>query len=1202
MLSKIAAFELRYQLRSPLFAVGFILFFLLAFGATTLSDIQIGARGNVNINSPYAILQTLGTMNVFALFIVTAFVANVVIRDDETGFAPILRATRVTKFDYLVGRFIGAVTVAFLVSAAVPLAILIGSWMPWLDAEKIGALHLTHYLYALLVFDLPTLLVMSAGLFALATVTRSMMWSYVGAVAFLVLFIATRILLNDPAYDTISSLSDPFALGTLRKITKYWTASDRNTLLPPLEGVLLWNRLLWLSISGALFAVAYRLFRFEMKGGAIDKPKKAAKAAKADPAPAAKPLAAPSADGRTRWLQFRALTRFDMGFVFKSPAFFVLLLIGVFNAFAALTDTTELRGVNYLPVTRAIVEALRGSFTFIPMIIAIYYAGELVWRDRDRRIHEIIDASAAPNWAHLVPKVLAISGVLLATLLVAVATGMLYQLAHGYTHLQPLAYLLWFLLPSLITAMLLAVLSVFVQAIVPHKFVGWAVMLVYLVVSITLDTLGFEHKLYSYADTPSVPLSDMNGMGNFWIGRAWHQAYWLAFAAILLVLAQLLWRRGAETRLKPRFALMGTRLRGPAGAVLGAATLAWIVLGAWIFHNSDQLNRYETQPEHEQLAADFEKTLLPFEKLPQPTITHVDLKVQLYPQRARAEVSGSYDIENHSGQPLDRIDVEVNTDLKDMTLKLDGATLEKDYPRFGHRTYKLATAMQPGEKRQLGFAGVLEQEGFVNSTPLTGVVPNGSFLNNFDLTPTLGVSNRSLLQDRAKRRKYGLPSELRPPKLEDTSANAHHYLRHDSDWVTADISLTTDADQTPVAPGTLVSDSTAKGRRTLVTRTDTPIHNFFSLQSGRYAEQHAQWTGNKDSTAKPVDLTVYYEPTHASNVPRMLAAMKASLDVFTADFSPYQFNQLRILEFPAYARFAQAFAGTVPYSEAIGFIQDYQADEADQKIDLVTYVTAHEVGHQWWAHQIVGADKQGSTMLSETFAQYSALLVMEKLYGKDQLRKFAKYELDSYLRSRGTEVVEELPLARVENQPYIHYRKGALVMFWLKEVVGEDVVNRSLRKLVQQFAFKAAPYPSTTDFLRILRSEAGPQHAQLITDLFEKITLYDMKASNASAVKRADGKYEVSFTVEGRKLYADGKGKETEAPLDEAFDIGVFTDEPGKPGYTRASVLLLDRRTLHSGKQVIKLVVDKAPKFVGVDPFNLRIDRNSDDNLAKLAD
>ena len=144
-------------------------------------------------------------------------------------------------------------------------------------------------------------------------------------------------------------------------------------------------------------------------------------------------------------------------------------------------------------------------------------------------------------------------------------------------------------------------------------------------------------------------------------------------------------------------------------------------------------------------------------------------------------------------------------------------------------------------------------------------------------------------------------------------------------------------------------------------------------------------------------------------------------------------HQARILEFPAYSDFAESFANTIPFSESIGFVVDVR-DPDD--VDMVTYVTAHEMGHQWWGHQVIAADKQGATMLIESFAQYSAMLTMERLKGPDGLRKFLKYELDAYLRGRGTEAVEELPLDRVEDKAYIHYRKGSVAMWFLADQLG----------------------------------------------------------------------------------------------------------------------------------------------------------------------
>ncbi len=1196
MLRHIAAFEWRYQVKSPVFWVGFALFFLLTFGSVTSDNVQIGAQGNVNINSPYAILQTQGVLSLFLIFVIVAMVAGVILRDDDTGFGPILRSTSMSRSDYLVGRFIGAIAATFAVLACIPLAIAIGSLMPWLDSEKVGPFQLSHYLYALFAFGLPTLLIIGATCFAFATATRSLMWTYVAMLAMIVLYLVARGLLSDPAYQSVAALADPFGRSALDITTRYWTAAERNTQLPPMTGLLLANRLIWFALALLLFAVTAWRFRFDSHRGLSlrKRPKTAAAPAATNTAAMAAaarggPLPSPRADAATRWAQLVRLARFDMAFVFRSPAFFVLLAIGMLNAGAITWLTGEIYGSPSFPVTRLMVQALFGAYSIMPLIIAIYYGGELVWRDRERRMHEIVDATAAPDWAHLVPKILAIGLVLVISALVGAFTGIVVQAIKGYTDFDLPAYLLWFVLPLSIGAFQMAVLSVFVQVLVPQKFIGWGVMLLQVVATVALVSAGFEHNLYNYSGTPQMPLSDMNRAGRFWQGVAWFQLYWSAFALILVMLSFALWRRGTTTALRPRLKQIGRRLKGWALLPAAAGALGFVGVGAFAFYNTNVLNVYRTAPDAEELRADMEKALWPYDKLPRPKITAVTLDVQLYPREPRVLTRGSYRVENRSGAAIPVIHIQWPDRTTLDTLELGDAKLEKEYTEFNYRIYRLAQPMQPGEKREIRFATTLRERGFPNGNALTRVVENGSFVNNGEIAPAIGISREALLTDRAKRRKYGLPSDLRPPTLEDESGRARSVFSADSDWVDADITVTTDADQIPIAPGYTVSDKTVGGRRTAHFKPDAPVINFFSIQSARYAVQRDKW--------KDVDLAVYYHPDHGANVKRMFEAMKLSFDLFTTAFSPYQFKQARILEFPAYATFAQSFANTIPYSEDIGFILNHRDPE---KIDMVTYVTSHEIAHQWWGHQLVPSAQQGATMLVETFAQYSALLVMEKMYGREQVRRFLKYELDRYLRERGGETLEELPIARVENQQYIHYRKGTLVMYWLREVVGVDVVNRALAKMLQQHAFKAAPYPNTTDFLKILRAEAGPQHDALITDLFEKITLTDVKATNAKAKKRADGKWEVSFDVSGSKLYADGKGKEAEAPLDEPFDVGVFTVKPGERDFKAASVLLFERRNVKTGPQTFTLITDQQPAFVGVDPYNKRIDRNSDDNLTEV--
>jgi aminopeptidase N len=1041
------------------------------------------------------------------------------------------------------------------------------------------------------VFGLPTLLITGAGFFALATATRSLMWTYVAAVATIVLFVVSRAWLRDQSHDTIAALSDPFGLSALSITTRYWTASERNTLLPPLTGLLLANRVIWIGVALAFFALAWWLFRFETRSKKAKKADLVTASVAAAPAVAPQHASLPTPDPRrtSALVQLAALARFDMALVFSSPAFFVLLMIGVANAFGSGWLLNEFYGSDAYPVTRLMAQALSSAFTIMPIIIAIYYGGELVWRDRERRMHEIIDATAAPDWTHLLPKIVAIALVLAASCVVAVLTGMSIQLLKGYTHFQIGSYILWFAIPTLITALQLAILSVFVQVLVPQKFVGYGVMLLYLIASVALASAGFEHNLYNYANGPAVPLSDMNGMARFWIAQAWFEFYWSAFAVMLAVLSYALWRRGTTTALRPRLHALRWRLSGGALAIFVVGLVAWVASGAFVYYNTNVLNVYRSRPDRDKKLAEAEKRFLPYEKIVVPRIVGTTLNVQIFPHETRAVTTGTYRLINRSDQPIDQVHFNWIERLRMDRLEIDGGVVGEDFPDFHYRIYKLQPAMQPGETREVRFATTLEERGFPNNRPLTRIVDNGTFIDDSEITPAIGVSRDDFLKDRAKRRKYGLPADLRPPKLEDDAGRVRNPFSPAADWVDADIVVTTDADQTPMAPGYTVSDTVSDGRRTVHFKPDAPINDFFSIQSARYAVR-------RDKLGD-IDLAVYYQPGHEYNVDRILNAMKISLGMYAERFSPYQFHQARIIEFPSYAAFAQSFANTIPYSEDIGFLTKLGAPE---KIDVATYVTAHEIAHQWWGHQLVPGDQQGWTMMVESFAQYSALLVMEKMYGREQMRKFLKYELDHYLRSRGGEVVEELPLARVENQPYIHYEKGALVMYWLKEVVGEDTVDRALARMLKEHAFKAAPYPNTLDFLRILREEAGPANDALITDLFEKITLLDVKARDAKVAKRTDGRYDVSFTVDAKKFYADGKGKETEAPLDEPIDIGVFSAEPGKPGYTAANVLYFERQRVHTGSQTVTVVVDSLPTFVGVDPYNKRIDRDSDDNLAKV--
>jgi ABC-2 type transport system permease protein len=1188
----IAGFEIRYQLRNPVFWVAIAIFFLLGFGLTASENVSVGTPGGVHENAPFAIGVATAIFSLFYIFVVTAFVANAVVRDDSSGFGPIVRSTSVTKYQLVFGRFVGGLIIAWLGYVALPFGMFAGSIMPWVDPETVGPQKLSYYAWNYAVLGLPNVLLICAILFALATALRSMMAAYIGVTALVICYLVTTGIVGQKIeYRDTLARWEPLANGAFGETTRYWTQSEMNSRLVDLSGAILFNRIY--AILLALSFLGFAVWRYSMAERAPSRRKlrrlakreaRAAEAAAVAPALDGGEVAARSLDPSRR-VQFLTRLGVEVRQVLTSPGLIVLALLGVGFAGANLWLGQSQYGTADHPTVIATIGTVRGGFTIFLLIIAVFYGGELVWRERDRKFNEILDSTPAPAWIMTVPKIIAIFVVLLVVNLMAMATGLFYQLVEGARQFGIGLYFGAFIVPVAVEMLQIAVLAVVVQVLSPNKYVGWALMFIWFVGTIFLSNMGYSNPLYTYPDAPSVPLSDFNGMASFWKGGWWFHLYWIFGAIILAVLAHLLWPRGTDLGLRVRLRRMVRRPGAVPMTIVLVALLGMAATGSWNYYNIKILNRYETSDEAEKYSADLEKKYLKYEKLAQPVVTKVTLDVQLYPKQRRLTAAGRYDLRNDSGEPIGELHLR-NGDRDIRWLKLDvvGAKLVADDKKFGYRIYRFAKPLAPGALSSVTFASELWHRGFRASGADTDVIENGTFVNNFTFAPIIGMNRQGLLQDRAKRRRQGLPPELRPAKLEDMSATQRNYIG--ADWVMSDITLTTDADQTPVAPGNRVSDVTADGRRTAHFLSPAPILNFFSMQSSDYKVAERDHNGLK--------LSVYYHQGHDWNVEKMLNAMGTALDYYRANFGPYQFSYARIIEFPGYASFAQAFAGTMPYSESIGFNANTNDPE---KIDFTSYVVAHEMAHQYWAHQVIGADMQGGTLTSETLAQYSALMVMKHLYGPDKIRRFLKYELDSYLSNRKGELVEELPLERVENQSYIHYRKGSVAMYLLQERLGEAAVNRALARFDTKWRFKGPPYLRSVDLIDEFRKEAKtPEQEQLITDLFERITLYDLKVTDATTRKDGDG-WTTVLTIGAEKFYANGKGAETRTKLDEPIEVGLFTARPGLGAFSSKDVIEMKREPLHDGSQRLTLHSKVKPTFAGVDPYNYYVDRNSDDNV-----
>jgi ABC-2 type transport system permease protein len=1195
MLARILLFEFQQRLRRVSTYIYFVVFFalgllftLMSGGAFAAATVDFGTGGKVLINSPYALNSIITYVCFFGIVVTAAIAGQATYQDIDNKATDFFYTAPITKFDYLGGRFLGALAVQLVIFASVGLGTWVGTLAPSLDKTRVGPQMVSAFLQPYLINVLPNLLFLTAVFFALAALTRKMLPVYVAGVLVLIGYFVFAQNSNSLQTSVSFALLDPLGSAAIDRITRYWTPFQRNTQLIPLDGILLANRLLWLGVGAMFLIVAYIRFSFSYvaersrKGKTIED-KGVLTAAHA--LPVAHPVFSSSASLR----QLLSLTRIQFTETVKNIFFVVLMLAGYLLAVVVASGITSPQAVRTYPVTHTTLLTAGAGFLIFAIAIIIFYSGELVWRERDARLNQVMDAFPLQRWVLFCSKLFALMLVQVLVVLSIMLAGLTVQISQGYHHFEFALYFRELFLNRLTELWILCVLAIFVQTVVNNKYLGHFVMVLYIIATIALPPAGFQDYLYRFGQTPRVTYSDMNGYGPFLAQLVWFRLYWGIAAILLAIVTNLLWVRGTDTSWRVRLHFVRERFSDATFVGVTACAVLMASVGGFIFYNTHVLNPYRKTFQIDEDRAQYEKKYKQYWSLPQPRITDVSSHYDIYPDKRSVSISGTMWLENKTGTNIDRIAITLwPVDLAPLPLphiKVDqlsfagGQSALIDDPQFGFYLYQLPQTLPPHGRVLLTFGVEYDNPGFENSRPNTDIVRNGTFIND-RYSPYIGYAPDIELTDDGTRHKHGLDKARRLPALDDMAARQYNSGSFDADWINFEATVSTTPDQIGIAPGYLQKEWLQDGRRYFQYKMDAPILNLYSIQSGEYSVRRDKWNN--------VNLEIYYHPGHEFDLDTMMESMKETLTYCSTNYSPFQFHQLRIIEFPGYATFAESFANTIPYSESIGFIA--KVSDKPDAVNIPFYVTAHETGHQWWGHQVMSAYVQGATSIDETMAQYTSLMVMKHHFGADSMKKFLRLELDQYLSGRGQEHNEENPLYKVDpNQGYIHYRKGSLVMYRLQDDIGENNVNAGIREFLKTFAFKDGPYPLSLQLESDFAQFTPPQYQPLFEDLFRTITLYDVRALSADYVPQPDGNYQVHLTVEAKKVRADGRGEEHSIPVDDWIDIGV-SDANGK-------FLYLQKRKIDQEKTDFTVTVDKMPANAGIDPVGELITRNPDDHV-----
>lgn len=1187
-------FELKLRLKS----ISTYVFFVLAAFVPFLS---VASRyfggpagvGKVALNGPWAVLLITTQVMLFGSILIAAIFGPAILRDFQGDTYQLVFTKPVSKFAYLGGRWAGSMVTAIFVFSGIIFGLFLGTLMPWADHLRILRNDFAVYFQIFASIGIVQIFFLGSLFFCVAALTRNIVVVYLQGVALFAFYLIELIVVitSNKLERLWASVVDPLGLILVQSLTRYWTVVEKNSLVPHWTGAFLYNRLLWIGVGAVSLAVALTLFPMSAEVLGSRRSTKVADAAREEEEGEKKarrivgglPQVKQIFGTGTTWRQLISLTRLRLFNIVREIPFWAILFIMMVFVLVNGHFAGNNNGVDVWPVTFLVVSIVSGTSGLFLFIIITLYTGEVIWRERDVRFEQIHDSLPLRDWTDFVSKFLALA--LVQTLLVTVIllSGVLSQATSGYFrfelgHYAKEIYLVY--LPQLLMVILLAL---FLQTVLSNKFVAHGIVVGFFVLIPTLYSSGIENRLYLYGEITPYTYSDMNGYGHFVQALFWVTTYWLSVGGLLAVFAVVFSRRGTDQS----FAARLKRAR-PRMARLAFAGVVFLLLtgtsGAVFFYNTHILNRFETAKENRHRTAEYERRYKNYQRLAQPKVTAVDVAVDIYPERRSLAATGNYTLLNHSDKPIDEVHIsDPRESVQEVSFDRGSKQTLGDKEHF-YSIYKLDTPLQPNETLKMNFRVGYTSRGFKDGNERAELAYNGTFFDR-DYFPFIGYNTSNEIDDPVRRREEKLPplEEMAPPG--DPYYSNVNLFTTDSEWVTFHAVVSTSADQIAVAPGYLKREWTENGRHYFdYDMGDARINNFFSFLSGRFSVKRDKW--------KNVDIAIYYNPGHEFNLDKMMDASKTGLDYYEKNFSPFQFQEFRVLEFPRYRGFAQSFPTTVPYSEDIGFIERLKKPD---DIDLLYFVTAHELAHQWWGHQLIGSRTQGSNMMSESLAEYSALTVMSKKYGEDMLRKDLRYELDRYLRGRAGETRKEPPLVLVQREPYVWYQKGALVMFALADYIGEDKVNLALRNFLEKNRYATGPFPDTRGFVAALREQTPPELQYVITDMFESIVLYNNRAVSATYVETPDKKYKVTLKVSSQKRSADGSGNETPMTLHDLMDVGVFS---GTKEHLKR--LNLHKEWISQENSTFEFVVDEKPTFAGIDPYNKLIDRDPADNLIEV--
>lgn len=1178
-------FELKKGLKGTKVYLFLLLIFLFTFMAITYDKftITLDDVSNVGINSSFAIMGSTGViLSSLGIILIAAIMSEIALRDIKSNFYPLVFTKPLSHLSYFFGRMLGGLILCLIPMSGIFCAYLLGLNMPWIQFDRILDHQLQPYFESFIYLVVPTIVLLGSLFYGIAMLARNKAYVFGLSVLLYIAYFSFGDMFLESDLGNLTLLLDPFGYNGYRFITRYWNVEFKNNANLGFDGMFFWSRLIWSVLGIGFLVFAYKRFGFSIKeekrpktGKILDVHKVRVKV---ELAPVIQKWGF-----RSRFLQFQSSIKLHLKDIFTSIPFLIILIAGLFNLLGGTLNAKSYLGMYSHPSTFIMLTIIKAKYVQPLYLVIMYYSGELVWKNRDTNFYMVYDAAPYGTLSLLLSKFVSLWVVVLTWLGLGALAAIGSQAIAGHTQFQLGLYVYDLFVTQFIYFSELVVIGIVLQVLLQQRYLGYLAFLLLASINlILLDPLEVDNHLLRFLDVPIGIYSDFFGYKPFSHGHLWYNLYWIFITAAIGCFAVFLWKRGVSRSITT--SLRTALSKKNNSIVLATFILSATLIGFYIGKEPQGLQQNHTAALKAQYETKYEK----FRDVPQPDIINSDYEVDLFPRSQEFYVNARLQLKNNTEHTIDSLHISTGNFAYGRFLSL--AEFEEIYinktslilrdSTLGHYIYRLQPPLKPGDSIQMYFKSSYQTPKIPLETAQIRMNSNGSFLNNFNLAPRIGYDINLELEDDNYRKRFGLGKRQLFAKPKNFQGAWIPEFDTDGTWSNTEITISTDADQTAVGTGTLTKSWEEGGRNFFRYSNKEPVSNKLAFASANYSEKHKRHNG--------VSLSVLHHPNHTYNIMSMLDAMETSLEYYSTYFGPYPLDHLRIVEFPRYASYVSAFPGTIMYSESLGFISDV---DPIQKLDFPYYITAHEVAHQWWGGQFIPARTAGSGVLTESLAQYCALMVVKKRFGAEAVIPYLRFEHEQFFLKRGKDKDKEQPLAENIAKDYINYHKGALVFYALQERIGEDRLNQLLATFLKKYLMKEKPpYARTIDLLNLIKQNTHGEDVRYINDLFQNVVEHEIRLTDIKTTALPNA-YEVTVEAEGYKYYNIGELNEKQ-PLNGKVTVALYLENK--------LLKLFPAQFDQKGSLKMKFISKRRPSHVVIDPYYNFLDSKRDDNTISV--